>query len=80
MLVKMVKIWDLFISKRYLQPILDSTDFKEAYYRLLGKRDKQVILEYKLGFLPNCLPRSVEKSGKYIKGQKSSSIAVSRSL
>ena len=68
-LVKMVRIWDLFIGRKYLQPILDSTDFKEAYYRLLSKRDKQIISEYKNQFVPNCLPRSVEKSGKFIRGR-----------
>lgn len=67
-LIKMVKIWDLFISKRLLQPILDSTDFKEAYYRLLTKKDKEQIYNYKFGFRPDCLPRSVEASGKFTKG------------
>jgi hypothetical protein len=64
----MVKIWDLFISKRLLQPILDSTDFKEAYYRLLTKKDKEQIYNYKFAFKPDCLPRSVQLSGKFTKG------------
>lgn len=52
-------------------PILDSTDFKEAYYRLLTKKDRQVISEYKHQFYPNCLPKSIERSGKFYRGDRS---------
>ena len=69
-LIKMIKIWDLFISKRTLQPVLDSTDFKEAYYRLLTKKDRIVISEYKHSFVPNCLPKSVAESGRFIRGDR----------
>ena len=70
-LVKMVRIWDLFVSKRLLLPILNSTDFNEAYYRLLTKKDRQVISEYKHAFYPNCLPKSIERSGKFYRGDRS---------
>ena len=36
----MFKIWDFFVSRRLLEPVLESSDFKESCKRLLTKSDK----------------------------------------